>query len=157
MTGMRRKDREVTDKDTIKYILEKCKVLHLGITDDGNPYIVPMNYGYEFHDEKLTIYVHCALEGRKINILKKNNSCCVQMECDGKLLENEIACKYGYSFYSLIGFGKATILENSKEKAQALKLLMKVQTGKDFDFTEEMVSRVNVIRIDCNTYSAKHR
>ncbi len=154
---MRRKDREVTDKDTIEYILEKCKVLHLGLTDEGNPYIVPMNFGYEYTDGKLTIYVHCALEGRKTDILKKNNSCCVQMECETKLIEGAVACKYGYSFYSLEGFGKAGIIDDPAEKIEALQLLMKHQTGKDFSFTADMVEQVKVIRIDCDYYTAKHR
>lgn len=154
---MRRKDREVTDKDTIRYILEKSKVLHLGLSDNGFPYIVPMNYGFDFNDEKLSFFVHSALEGRKIEILEKNNNCCVQMECDGKLLENEIPCKYGYSFYSLEGFGTAVVVDDVSEKIKALKLIMKTQTGKDFDFSEDMVCSVHVIRIDCSTYSAKHR
>ena len=154
---MRRKDREVTDINTIAYILDKCKVLHLGLVDENEPYIVPMNFGYKMEDSKLTIFVHSALEGRKIDVIRKNSRCCVQMECDGSLIENEIACKYGYSFYSLEGFGTAKILENPEEKIIALKLLMKQQTGKDFEFTAEMVANVNVIRIDCDCYSAKHR
>lgn len=157
MYEMRRKDRKVTDKDTINYILEKCKVLHLGLSDNSSPYIVPMNYGFMFNNNKLSFFVHSAPEGRKIDILKKNPECCVQMECDGILLENTIPCKYGYSFYSLEGFGTAVILDDVSEKEKALQIIMKTQTGKDFDFTEEMVSKVDVIRIDCSSYTAKHR
>jgi len=36
------------------------------------PYIVPMNFGYEMADGALSLYFHCANEGRKINIIKKN-------------------------------------------------------------------------------------
>lgn len=154
---MRRTDREVTDINTIKYILDSAKVLHLGLVDDSKPYIVPMNYGYAFENNHLVFYVHSALEGRKIDVIKKNSSCCVEIECDGSLIENEIACKYGYSFYSLEGFGITQIIDDPNKKIEALSLLMKAQTGKDFEFTKEMVLNVHVIKIVCDTYSVKHR
>lgn len=154
---MRRKDREVTDFQTVKYILDSSKVLHLGLSDCGKPYIVPMNYGYKLQDGKLEFYVHSALEGRKIEIIKQNPECCAQLECNTALKEGEIACKYGYSFYSLEGFGKITILSNPSDKIEALKNLMKLQTGKDFDFTNEMVESVLVLRIKCDSFTAKHR
>lgn len=154
---MRRNDREVKSLQTIKYILGTGKVLHLGLIDNGKPYIVPMNYGYEFENKKLVFYVHSALEGRKIEILRKNPSCCVQIECDTKLIEGQIACKYGYSFYSFEGFGSACFVENSDEKIRALKLLMFNETGSNFEFTEEMTSNVAVIKIVCDSYTAKHR
>ncbi len=154
---MRRKDREVTDFERIRYILDSCKYLHLGLSDCGNPYIVPMNFCYRFEDGKLVFYVHCAQEGRKLDILEENNSCCVQMECETKLIEGAIACKYGYSFYSFIGFGRAFTVDSPEEKITALELLMKSQTGKEFSFTEDMVAPVKVIRIICDNYSAKHR
>lgn len=154
---MRRKDREVTDASTIKFILDECKFLHLGLVDNGQPYIVPMNYAYCFEGGKLVFYVHSALEGRKIDILNGNSSCCVQMECATRLIEGAIACKYGYSFYSLDGFGKAEFVDDINAKIDALKLLMKAQTGKDFDFTQDMVANVKVIRIVCDSYTAKHR
>lgn len=154
---MRRKDREVTDINIIRFILDSSKVLHLGLSDCSDPYIVPMNYGYRLDSCKLTIYVHSATEGRKIDIIKKNPSCCIEMECETALIESNIACKYSYSFYSLEGFGKAVIVDDVKEKIEAMKLFMKQQTGKDFEFTDEMVAKVNVIRIDCENFTSKHR
>lgn len=41
---MKRRDLEVIDIEEIKYILDNCKYLHLGLVDDGMPYVVPMNY-----------------------------------------------------------------------------------------------------------------
>ena len=59
---MRRRDREVTELNEIIHILDSGKVLHLGLVDQGKPYIVPMNYGYAFEDGKLVFYVHSALK-----------------------------------------------------------------------------------------------
>ena len=69
----------------------------------------------------------------------------------------KVACQYGCSYYSFDGFGTAKIVETPKEKIRALRALMKTQTGKDFEFNEKLVSIVNVIRIDCDYYTAKHR
>ncbi|MFR2242502.1 MAG: pyridoxamine 5'-phosphate oxidase family protein [Anaerobutyricum soehngenii] len=76
---MRRRDREVTEHSEIMHILDSGKVLHLGLVDQGKPYIVPMNYGYVFEGEKLVFYLHGALEGRKLDIIRNNSDCCVQL------------------------------------------------------------------------------
>jgi len=73
---MRRSDREVTDVDEKLGIVARCKVCRLGMIDEtvgpGEPYIVPLNFGYEYVDGVLFLYLHGAGEGRKINILKNN-------------------------------------------------------------------------------------
>ena len=48
-------------------------------------------------------------------------------------------------------------MEVPQEKIKALSVLMKTQTGKDFEFNEKLVSIVSVIRIDSDYYTAKHR
>jgi len=154
---MRRRDREVTDMTEIKHILDTGLTLHLGLVDQGRPYIVPMNYGYSFDEDSLVFYVHGSLEGRKIDVIRKNPDCCVQIECDVQPFPGKTACQFGCSYYSLDGFGSARILEDPQEKMIALTKLMRTQTGKDFEFTPPLVSIVSVIEIRCDSYTAKHR
>lgn len=154
---MRRRELEVTELSTILEILDKSRVLHLGLADDGMPYVVPMNYGYEMRDGKLTVYLHGATKGYKLDVIRKNPVCCFEMECEVTSFEGNVACKYGTSYYCLMGRGKAGIVEDAQEKMRALTLLMKTQTGKDFEFNEKLASVVSVIRIDVDTYTAKHR
>ena len=56
-----------------------------------------------------------------------------------------------------MGKGTARLIEDVEEKAEALTILMKTQTGEDFTFNEKLVSIVNVIRIDVSEFSAKCR
>ena len=154
---MRRRDREVTDLNEIRHILDNGKILHLGLSDEGMPYVIPMNYGYTLENGRLIFYVHGALEGRKLDVIRKNPACCAQIDCDGALIEGKVACQYGYSYYSLMGFGRADIVEDPQEKMRGLTLLMKAQTGRDFEFNERLVSIVSVIRIECDSFTAKHR
>jgi len=43
---MRRSLKEITDPLTIEQLLQKASVCHLGLSDNGQPYVVPMNYAY---------------------------------------------------------------------------------------------------------------
>lgn len=154
---MRKREREVTDEQTIREILEKSKVLHLGLADADMPYVVPMNYGYIYENGKLTLYMHGATEGYKYEVIRRNPKVSFAMECDVVPFEGKMPCQYGTSYASIMGQGKAAIMENVDEKIQALTVLMKTQTGKDFVFNEKLVSIVSVIRVDVETFSAKER
>ena len=70
---MRRKDREVTQKEELIEILDSCKTACIAMIDGDIPYNVPLNYGYEFKGDDLILFFHCAKEGRKIDIIKNNN------------------------------------------------------------------------------------
>jgi nitroimidazol reductase NimA-like FMN-containing flavoprotein (pyridoxamine 5'-phosphate oxidase superfamily) len=103
---MRRKDKEITGVNEKLEVIAKCKVCRLGLSENNYPYIVPLNYGFSYDDEKLTLYFHGALEGKKIDMIKKNNNACFEIDCDTKLVEGENPCDFGYEFKSIIGFGK---------------------------------------------------
>ena len=157
MNGMTRRERQVTDINEIIKILDKAKVLHLGLVDGDEPYVVPMNYGYEFVDEKPVFYLHGARQGRKLDVIRANPRAFVELECDIVPFEGEVACKYGITYSSVMARGKAVIVEDVQEKMHALTVLMKTQTGKDFEFNEKLVSVVSVIKIDVEEFTAKHR
>ena len=72
---MTRRELEVTNPEEILRILDSSRVLHLGLVDDGMPYIVPMNYGYVMEEGKLTLYLHSAMQGYKLDVIRKNGVC----------------------------------------------------------------------------------
>lgn len=155
---MRRRDRDITDNlEKVVHILDNGRICHFGLVEDGMPYVLPMNYGYRFEGDKLIVYMHGGKEGRKFDVIRKDGNCCVEFECDAEMFEGQVACQYGYTYSSLIGFGKASIVDEPEEKMQALTLLMKNLTGKDFEFNERLVSIVQVIKVECDYYTAKHR
>ena len=155
--GITRREQAVTDMDEIIRILDTAKVIHIGMVDDGEPYVVPMNYGYTMQDGKLTIYLHGANTGKKIDILRKNPKVFFELVCDTVSFDGDIACQYGMAYSSLMGRGEARLVEDVEEKKKAMSLLMKTQTEKDFSFDDKLVSIVAVIRIDVTEYTAKHR
>ncbi|MBQ9914148.1 MAG: pyridoxamine 5'-phosphate oxidase family protein [Clostridia bacterium] len=154
---MTRREREVTDINEIIAILDKAKVLHLGLVDGDEPYVVPMNYGYTLQNGKLTVYLHGALTGRKLDLMKVNPKVFFELDCDIVPFEGKTACNYGITYASVMGRGKAVIVEDTAEKVKGLQVLMKTQTGRDFDITEKMAAIVAVIRIDVSDFTAKKR
>lgn len=154
---MTRRELEVTEQGEILNILDRSLVLHLGLVDKGMPYVVPMNYGYTMEDGRLTLYLHSAVKGYKLDVIRSNPRCCFEMECDVEPFEGRLPCQYGTAYSSLMGRGTAVLLENPQDKMEALRLFMKTQTGKEFTFNERLVSIVSVIRIDVEEYTAKHR
>ena len=157
MHGMTKRELKITESGEIQRILDTAKVLRLGIAVDNVPHIVPLNYGYTLEDGKLTLYMHSAVKGNKLELLRQNPNICFEMDCDLVPFEGKVACQYGLSYCAISGRGKAVLVEDVAEKMEAMSILMKTQTGKDFTFNERLVSIVAVIRVDVTEYAAKYR
>ena len=155
---MRRKDRQITEIESIRAILDKAKVLHLAMIDGARPYVVPMNYGYALADGRLTLYLHGAKEGRKLDVLQQNDRVAFVLETDDSPVSGgDIPCKYGEAYASVMGEGTAVLLDDPVQKIEALQILMKTQTGREFAFTPAMAESVAVIRVNVDTFTAKAR
>ena len=157
MQGMTKRERQVTDPQQILDILNKGKVLHLGLAVDNEPYVVPMNYGYTMENGNLVLYLHSALRGKKLDMIRKNPNVFFEIDCDLQPFEGVKPCQYGLVYSSIMGRGTANLVDDVEAKKQAMMALMKTQTGKDFIFEDRWVDIVAVIRIDVAEYTAKHR
>ena len=157
MQGMTKRERQITEEHRILHILDTAKILHLGLCAGNMPYVVPMNYGYTMEQGKLTLYLHSAVRGKKLDMIRENPNVFFEMNCDLIPFEGPVPCRYGLSYSSLMGQGYARIIEDPEEKQAAMTRLMKTQSGKDFSFNEKLVSIVSVIRIDVEEFTAKHR
>ena len=154
---MRRKDREITDMNEIRAILERARVLHLGLNAEEEPYVVPMHYGFTLDDKGLTLYVHCAREGHKLELLRRDARVFVEIDTDEALVPGRTPCAWGARYACVMARGRAAVVEDEEEKAAALRLLMKTQTGAEHEITPAMAAAVCVLRIDAEAFSAKSR
>ena len=154
---MRRRECEITDMNEILAILDKSKIIHLGLCDQDQPYVLPMNYGYIYENGTLTFYLHGAKEGYKYELIRKNPKISFELECDVIPFDGKVACQYGMSYSSVFGKGIAEVTDDIDEKIKSLALLMKTQTGQDFVFNENLVSIVNVIKVTVTEFTAKKR
>jgi nitroimidazol reductase NimA-like FMN-containing flavoprotein (pyridoxamine 5'-phosphate oxidase superfamily) len=156
---MRRNDREITGMDEKLEIIDKNRICRLALSDDNQPYISPLNYGYSFENNTLTLYFHSAAEGKKLEIIKKNSRACFEIDCDGDLIEGEKPCSYGYAYKSIVGTGRIALANTADEKKDGLEKLMKHQTGKNgtYHFDEKMIDRVTVYKMTVTEFTGKGR
>jgi uncharacterized protein len=155
---MRRSDREVTDSAIIEDIIGKADVIRLGMYDGTEPYIVPLNFGYEKIDEESYFYMHCANEGRKIDVLKSFPGVCFELETDHNLKEAPNACGWSMYFKSVMGYGKVEIITEKFEKIKGLAILMDHYDtkgkSKPYDFSQ-FIDRTTILKLSVESMSCK--
>lgn len=156
MREMRRQDRRITDPAMICVVLDKCRTLHLGLVEDGRAYIVPLNYGWTEENGRYILYAHSAAEGRKIDLIRGGADVGFEMETGVEYFDADTACGWGNRYESIIGEGRATLLETPEEKRQALAAIMAHYSARrDYTFEDAMVNLVQVIKIDVTALSCK--
>ena len=153
---MRRSDREVTDFNEIINIMKKCDVCRIALFDKQYPYIIPLNFGMDITENNIVLYFHGANEGKKYELIRKNNNVCFEMDCSHQLVldENKKMCTMKYE--SVIGTGAIQIADES-EKLYALNLIMKQYHGDNFDFSKKAVPYTTILKLSVNFISAKRR
>lgn len=153
---MRRKDREITDPEKIREIILACSCCRLGFCDDGDAYIVPLNFGYEEADGTRTFYFHGAKEGRKIDLIERTHRASFELDTGHDLITGEAACDYSMRYQSVMGTGVVTLLEDPEEKRAALQRIMAHHTGKSaWTFPSPMLKAVCIFKLEVETLSCK--
>ncbi|MDR1801884.1 MAG: pyridoxamine 5'-phosphate oxidase family protein [Lachnospiraceae bacterium] len=154
---MRKSNREIKEQEGLNAVLEKSGVCRLALnTPEGAPYIVPLNYGYEVSENgKLTLYFHCAKEGRKLDLIHKDSRCGFEMDCSHELETGELACQYTFYFESIIGTGMISIVEDNDERIHGLKVLMRHYGGEGKTIDERALALTTVLRLDAVSYCGK--
>ncbi len=148
---MRRKDKQITDEDKIIEIIKANNVLRLGLANNNIPYIVPMNYGYKDN----TFYLHCAKEGRKLDMLRQNPNVCFEIDQNHQLIEAEVPCKFSMKYQSIIGYAEAEIIDDYDGMSEAFKVIMSNFTNKEFDFPDMMLKNILIIKLKVKDLTAK--
>lgn len=77
---MRQAQREIKDINEIVRVLDRCQTIRLGLNDERYPYIVPLSFGWEQVDDKINVYFHCAKDGKKVDLIAKNNAVCLEAD-----------------------------------------------------------------------------
>ena len=117
---MRRKDREVLGDENIAKIIEQCTTCHIAMVDDadaGMPYVIPMSFGYSLMDGVLELYFHCAHVGKKLDCIRKNPNVAFSMCVENRIdIHEDVYCKSGRFYASVVGQGKAEIIEDSASR-----------------------------------------
>jgi nitroimidazol reductase NimA-like FMN-containing flavoprotein (pyridoxamine 5'-phosphate oxidase superfamily) len=148
---MRRKEREIAERKDVEQVLSRAQVCYLGLSDGKNPYVVPVNFGYEDR----ALYFHSAPMGKKVELLRKNDAVSFACHMDATLVRGSTACAWSMKYRSVIGFGRARILEDPKEKEAGLEVLMRHYGKGPFLFDPAVLEKTLVIRVDVERLTGK--
>ena len=153
---MRRNDREITDKEAIAAFLSAEQILRVAFYDDGDIYIVPVNYGYCEENGRICLYFHGAKAGRKYTLAQKKPR--VGFEIDGgyALLPAETGCGHSAKYQSVIGNGTLQTVTDPDERMKGFACIMKQATGKaEWEYSPAVLEKTAVFRRDAEHLTCK--
>lgn len=155
MRELRRTDCKVTDFNVVLSVLQKCQHCHLAFVDEGQPYVVALNYGFSSQNEKITLYFHSAVEGRKLDLVRTGKSVAFAMECEESMdTSDEFACKFTTHYLSVLGVGTPRMIDEA-EKLDAFANIMTHYTDKKLEFNAASLARTKLFAIDVESFSCK--
>lgn len=150
---MRRNDREVTEFGQIADILRRTDTLRLGLHDEPYPYIVPLSFGIDAEDGKITLYFHGAKEGLKHKLIAANPRVCVEADIFHRYvgLPGSATCEYE----SVVGFGVAALIDGP-EAEYGLDRLM-THCGFSTAWDRKLLDITAVYKIQLTSFTGKRR
>ena len=154
MREMRRKDRQVTDRAEIEAVLRSCDVCRVGFYDGEEVYIVPLNFGWQEREGRLTLFFHSAGEGRKVELFRRGGRAGFEMDCAHRLVTAETACGYSELYKSIIGTGRVREVPEP-EKLEAMEAVVAHYTDAKPPIDPAMLARVRLFALDVDELSCK--
>jgi len=148
---MRRKEKEILDREEIDSIISKADVCRLGLSVDNNSYIVPLNFGYK----ERCLYFHTPKVGKKIDMIKTNNRVCFELDIELEVVRAEHPCDWNMKYRSVIGYGRASLLDDTEGKMRALDIIMEHYSGRTNEYKEKMVDHLTIIKVEIQSMTGK--
>ena len=148
---MRRKDKEITDESLIENIIQESFVCRLGLVDGNKPYIIPLCFGYRDR----ILYFHSASKGKKIDIIKNNQNVCFEFDSNPEIAGAKTACDWGMNYQSVVGFGKAVIIQDPDEKTRALNIIVSQYSHQQCQFPKKALNKTTIIKVEIESMTGK--
>jgi uncharacterized protein len=154
---VREADRAVYDREVAYCILDEGVLCHVGFVADGQTFVIPTSYG-RIGDR---LYIHGSAASRMLRNLKDGVPVCVTVTLlDGLVLARSIF-NHSMNYRSVVVLGKATLVDDLKEKIEALRLLSEhIIPGRWADArqpNERELKATSVLRLPIEEFSAKVR
>jgi uncharacterized protein len=115
---VRRREREITDTDEMRMVLESTKYVTVAFCMNNEPYLVALNHGYD--QAHNCIYFHSAPEGKKLVYAEANPKVWGEAILDFGVTEE---CDYAYT--SVHFSGKLSFITDLSEKWRAMEILVR--------------------------------
>lgn len=153
---MRRADREITDFEEMLQVMDRCEVCRLAFHQEEYPYILPLNFGYKREGQKVTLYFHGANEGKKYELMKKDNRVAFEMDCSHKLVSDREKGYCTMKYESIIGTGRLEIVPD-EEKLEALTVMTDHYHMEHFEFSHAAMPQTTAMKLVVEQMTGKRR
>ena len=110
---------------------------------------------YFCHVLSNSLYFHCALEGKKINLITKNNKVSFEIEQSHEIVKSDISCKWTTKYRSIIGFGSIDIITDFNQKKEGLNIIMQQHGKSDNKYTDKSIENVLILKLNIDSFTAK--
>jgi uncharacterized protein len=145
------------DRETVHAILDAGFVCHVGFSVDGQPYVIPTNYGRSGE----IVYLHGSAASRMLRTLSEGVPVSVTVtHVDGVVLARS-AFHHSVNYRSVVILGTARLVEDPAEKMVALRVFTEhVMKGRWDDVrqpTEQELKATTVLALPLEEVSAKVR
>jgi len=145
------------DEESVFPILDQGFVCHVGFSVDGQPYVIPTNYGRSGH----TLYLHGSSASRMLKTLSGGVPVCVTVTLVDGLVLARSAFHHSVNYRSVVILGTARLVDDPAEKREALRLFTEhVMKGRWDDVrkpTEQELKATTVLALPLEEVSAKVR
>ena len=148
---MRRFEYEIQDMEEIEEIIGKAQVCRLAMSVADQPYIVPLCFGYQ----PGVLYFHSAGEGKKLDMLEENQNVCFEFDVDIEIHKAEEPCDWGMHYRSVIGFGKAKVLDDIETKRVGFDAIMRQYSEGSYTYPDGEVKGTTIIQVDIQSITGK--
>ncbi|MEL7585150.1 MAG: pyridoxamine 5'-phosphate oxidase family protein [Prolixibacteraceae bacterium] len=143
----------IEDRKEIETIIRSCSTCYLAMSDEGKPYVLPMNFALDGN----TVVLHSAMEGRLWETLKKNPAVCINWTLGDELAWQNIrvGCSYRVKSKSVIVEGNIRFVDDYDEKHRLLHVLMSQYSDLEFRFNPPAIRNVAVYQVPISKITAK--
>jgi len=149
---MRRRDREITNRDEIDEIIRSAQVCRIAFANGHEPYVVPVSFGYDGE----ALFFHTAKTGRKLDFIAANNRVCFELEVNVSIQSDEHdACAWTFEYESVIGYGTISELTGIEDKPRGLNQIMLHYSGREWEIDDAAVATTRVWRIAIESLTGK--
>lgn len=149
-------EREITNFDEIDSLLGKARVCRIALFDGEYPYIVPMCFGYDLGDGKLELYFRCEEKGKKMELLKANNSAAFEIDELCEVVRSETPYGFTARYWSITGKGTVEFVTGI-DKITGLNHILKkyVENPSELKLHEQTLNSFAILKLTAGEFCCK--
>lgn len=143
----------ITDRNEIDAILKQCKTCYVAMSENDQPYVIPMNFAMDGD----RVILHSAQHGRMWETIKKNPKVCINWTLGEELAwqDEQVGCSYRVKSKSVNIEGTAEIVDDFEEKERIVRQFMTQYSELPFKFSAPAIKNVGVLLVPISKITAK--